>query len=106
MHALTLHIYYSRLDRAGNNYYAFTAFDPATNKSVNGTVSGTDNNIRTAELHLRGRWPETGERRWDVSVSDLPIRKYNQLVKGWPYAGCTPEEILAFIRRGLESSPT
>lgn len=101
MYNLVVHIYYSRLDRAGNNYYAFTALDPATIKAVNGTVSGTDNNIRVAELHLRGRWPETGEPRWDVSVTAMPIRKYERLVKGWPYAGCAPEEILKFIRKGL-----
>jgi len=99
MNSITINIVYSKRDRSGNCYWAFTAFNHDTQKAVSGKISGNDSNIRAAEFMLRDRWPNTGEPCWCVNVGEMPIRKWNSLTAGWPYAGCTPAEILEFIRK-------
>jgi hypothetical protein len=105
MKNLTLNIIYSRRDTYGNCYFAFEAFNPETGKTARGTISGGESNIRGAELELRGRWPARGEPRWYVIESPLPVREFNRTTKGWEYAGCTPAELLQFIRARVENTP-
>lgn len=102
MENITLNIINSKRDIYGNCYYAFTAFNHETQKTVNGISNGGDSNIRYSEFELRGRWPNTGEKRWCINYFELPIRKFNQLVKGWPYAGCMPKQIFEFIKNGTK----
>lgn len=100
---LSLHlvIYNSRQDKFGNCYWAFQITAAGTRWSVQATSSGSGNNIRQAELYLRGRWPETGEPRWYITEQELPIRKFDRMVKKWPHAGCGGDEILEYIKNQI-----
>jgi len=101
MEQLIINIISSKPDKFGNQYHMVTAFNPVNCKVVEATA-GTHNNIATAEFHIRGRWPQTGEPRWVINRSEIPIRQFNRESKGLPYAGCDPKEILAFLRKELE----
>lgn len=89
----------SRRDVYGNCYWAFTYLDHATGKTVRGTISGGESNVRSIMFELNGgKWEGV-----DIAfqVNELPIREFNRLTKGWAYAGCTPKELAAFIRAEL-----
>jgi len=89
----------SRADRAGNRYWAFRYTDYQTGKRVEATISGGESNINAIRQAM-GRVDG-----WDASiefdVTELPIREWNRLTKDWPYAGCVPAELAAFIKAKL-----
>lgn len=89
----------SRRDSFGNCYWAFTYTDHQTGKTVQGTVSGGESNVRSIMHELNGgNWEP---RNVAFNTRELPIREFNRLTKGWSYAGCTGTELVAFIRREL-----
>lgn len=85
---VSLNIYNSRVDFAGNCYYAFEVTD-SDGHSVRATISGGERNITAA-------FPEVG-----YNASELKIREFDRMVKGWPYAGCPPDEIRKFTLNQL-----
>ena len=88
---------YSRRDKFGNVYWAFRFTDTATGKSVEGTISGGESNIRSM---LRPLGLESSEVH--SSIIELPIRQWNALTKDFRYAGCTADQLAAFVRAELE----
>lgn len=93
--------YSSRRDIYGNKYWAFV-FTSNEGKEVCGKINGGRGNIYAVRMVLNGG----GE--WDKGIhfheNELKIREFNNLVKNWPYAGCTPKELSDFIRKGLGKS--
>jgi hypothetical protein len=87
----------SRTDMAGNRYWAFRYTDIETGKTVFGTISGGESNISCITRIMGYDWKEVIYTR-----HELPIREFDRLVKGAPYAGCNPEtELVPFIKKGL-----
>lgn len=97
----TLFCFNSKPDRAGGRYWAFRFVDHATGRSVKGTIgrSTSDSNIYAILRH----WDKPDD--WDRGIQfvriEKGIRDFNEMTKDWPYAGCNPEDLAAFIRRGL-----
>lgn len=85
---VSLNIYNSRPDFAGNCYWAFEVTD-SDGHSVRATISGGERNITAA-------FPEAG-----YNTSELKIREFDRMVKGWPYAGCPHQEIRQFTMARL-----
>jgi hypothetical protein len=84
-------------DRAGNCYFAFTFTNCETGKGYSGTVSGGESNVKQIIFELCGQsW--TGADAYHFTWNALPIRQYERMTKGWPYAGCLGEEIVKRIR--------
>lgn len=84
----------SRPDRAGGVYHAICVTNKNLNKTASATV--TANNTESALRHLFGDWE--AKRKYSHCVEQVHnIRAFNQIVKGLPYAGCTPEDIAAWI---------
>lgn len=89
----------SKADMYGNCYYAFEYHDYATGKVIQATISGGESNIYNILLY-------TGAANdWDRSIlfnrEELPIRKYNRLVKDWVYAGCDSKSLADYIKGEL-----
>lgn len=94
----SLKCYNSRADIYGNRYFAFRYLDHETGKVACGTVSGGESNIRSMMYEFNGgQWKEN----FHFTTNELPIREYNRMVKGWPHAGCRPEDLAAFVKREL-----
>jgi hypothetical protein len=95
----TLTIISSRRDTFGNTYWAFRFVDHHTGCESVGTVSGGESNIN----RVRFGWSVPGE--WDRGIVrnyvELGIRDFNRRTEDYPYAGSTPEEIAAYIRRDV-----
>lgn len=95
----TLEIFTSKVDRNGNTYAGIVFTDHETGHSVSGLV-GSEGNAILIRLHWQ---PEV---RWDDGIryttQTLPIREFNRFFKGSPYAGCLPEEIVAWIKAELK----
>lgn len=89
---------YSKRDRAGNCYWAFTLTDAETGKTVNGKISGGESNLDSMIYYLNGK--DWGGNYYSA-VQEKPIREFNRLVKEFPYAGCAPEQLAEFVRKGL-----
>jgi len=87
----------SRADLYGNRYWAFQYTDCETGNTVRGTISGGESNVY-AIIREMGQTSETVHY---IRTEDMPIREYNRTVKTWQYAGCRPEELVAFINRNL-----
>ncbi len=85
----------SLADTYGNCYFALRYTDHATGRKACGTVSGGESNVRSALSRLGE--PGTVSYRWDA----MKIRAFNAETRGWPYAGCTGEDLAAFIRAEL-----
>ena len=45
--------------------------------------------------------PRDWERGIMLERHELKIREFNRLVKDWPHAGCTPDELRDYIKRAL-----
>jgi len=96
----------SKIDKNGNCYYAFIYTDNTTEKVVQATISGGESNIYAIRgacgmvLHGKDGWND-GIR---FSSEEMPIRKFDQLTKGWEYAGCRPETLAQFIKTKLEEA--
>jgi hypothetical protein len=92
-----LKAYYSKRDRSGNVYWAFTLTDADAQKIIaEGTVSGGESNIRSIMFGFSN--PDEWDRSILFNSEELPIREFNRFTKGWRYAGCTAEQLQAFIR--------
>lgn len=95
----TIEILNSRRDTFGNCYWAFRFIDHVTGCEVTATVSGGESNIRGIALG----W--TKPREWDRSIQFMPrelgIREFNRLVKDWPHAGCTSDELATFVHAAI-----
>ena len=93
---------YSKPDFAGNCYWAFRYTDLKTGKTVEAKISGSESNI----AGIRFEWSKKNE--WDRSICfdvvPMAIRAFDRLTKGWPYAGCSPEELRAYIKKELETT--
>lgn len=89
----------SKMDRNGNRYWAFTYTDVLTGISVSATISGGESNI-SGIRRCMGR-----VNGWDDSIrtvrKEMPIREFQRFTKGLPYAGCAPEELASFIKKGI-----
>lgn len=92
----------SRRDRNGNCYWALRYTDTATGRQVVGTVSGGESNIRGISYQMNGGSWEP--RNIYFETQELPIREFDRLTKTWPYAGCQPEALAAFIQTSLETA--
>ena len=90
-------IYNSKADKYGNRYWAFTYHDLASEKSVNAKNSGDNAG------HI---YREMGFEVSEVTQQnqELKIREFDRMVKNWPYAGCTPKDLAAWIRKELEAT--
>ena len=94
----TLDCINSRADMYGNCEFAFTYTDHNTGKEVHATVSG--NNAQTIPFYLNGGSHEPHDYLMTVTV--LPIRQFNRLVKGWEYAGCNGSDLAEYIKKHTE----
>ena len=97
----TLQILYSRTDANGNRSWALRFFDHETGREVCGTTgSAGESNINA----IRRYWDGTGN--WTNSIrtelSSLGIREFNDMTRGWAYAGSQPEELTAYIKNQLQ----
>jgi hypothetical protein len=96
-----LEIINSKRDVYGNCYYAFRYADADTGKEVCGTISGGESNVYAAKRYL---FEDSNMIR--AINTELKIREFNRLTKTWKYAGCPPEEIADFIKRGINGTET
>ena len=98
----TINVINSKVDRHGNCYWAFTFVCHETGNRVCATTSGGDSNIRAIARH----WNVDDD--WDRSIffnqQEIGYREFNRLTKDWPYGGCCPDELAAFIRKGLKDA--
>lgn len=92
-----LQSFYSKRDRAGNCYWAFRWTETATGKSVEGTVSGGESNISWIVKNMGLDWKEV-----HYTVTEMGVRSFEQMIKGWKHAGCQPENLAAFIKEQLK----
>jgi hypothetical protein len=93
---LILTIWYSERDRSGNCYWAFSATDPATGKSCQGTISGGESNILAAAQWL------VGDAQYHYSIVALKKRDFKRQTASYSYAGCNHTyQIGRFIKEGL-----
>lgn len=91
---LTAH--YSKRDRNGNCYWALVYRDCATGKTVTGTISGGESNIRATICELGMEYGEV-----HFTVEEHPIRVFNHMVKDYQYVGCHPFQIALNIVAAL-----
>lgn len=94
----------SKGDRFGNRYFAFIYTDHNTGRAVRATISGGKSNVESLMYALNGGSWEPRNVLW--SERELAIRQYNREVKGWPYAGCTGEDLARFVRAELAKPAT
>jgi hypothetical protein len=87
---------YSKRDRNGNCYWAMRYTDVASGRQVQASISGGESNIYAI---ARSMGFESGEAHF--SVSELGIREFNRMTKGWQYAGCSPDDLAKFVRSTL-----
>ncbi len=96
-----LFIYYSKKDSAGNCYWFFRYFDIASQKQIEGKISGGESNIKCM-LHYMGEkegWPAQGE--YTTYVQQMGIRAFDKATKNMEYAGCEPKVLAEFVKRKL-----
>lgn len=95
----TLEILNSKRNKYGNCEWAFRFTDHETGKVAQGKISGNDSNIYA----VRMGWSKKSE--WDRGINvireELMIRDFRTLTKDWEYAGCTPDDLRAWIREKL-----
>lgn len=101
-------IYSTRADKAGNCAHAFTYYDHQSGKNINGRV-GAASTASLVVFHLQGgTWdPQAQGEPRPIAVSDssdIPIRKFDRMVKDWPEMGCDPKEIAAKIRHAIRGA--
>lgn len=96
----TVEVVSSKPDMYGNSYTYFVYNDNATGKSVSGYCSAA-NNVSTIAHHIAGG---TEQGALNFINKELPIRVFNREVKGIVYAGCTGEQLVAFIEAELKKA--
>lgn len=97
MYKYTLEAINSKADVYGDRYWAFVYSDGE--HTVNATISGGLSNIQSVPYELNGGSYEP--RDYYFTHSELPIRQFNKLVKGWNYAGCAPADLAKYIQAHL-----
>lgn len=99
-------IYNSRRDFAGNCSHAFAYYDHKSGRTICATV-GAQTTANTAIFYMNGgTWdpqPSGAARPIAVTESELGIREFNKLVRGWPDFGCVPQEVAEQIRAALHA---
>lgn len=95
-----LQSFYSKQNKAGNCYWAFRWTDVATGRRVEGTICGGESNISWIVKNMGLEWHEV-----HYSITQLNIRTFDSMVKGWTHAGCQPENLAAFIKETLTTMP-
>lgn len=95
----TLEAIYSKRNSFGNRSWALKYTDHETGKVVCGTVSGGESNIRGILRYWNV--PDDWDRSVRFEVRGMAIREFNEMTKNWEYAGCTPEDLAAFIKARL-----
>ena len=89
--------YNSKCDLNGNRYWAFSWVATKSGKQANGQVSGGESNI-SAIVHSMGLdWSEVYYTR-----QELGKREFRALTGAWDYAGCSPDDLAAFIKKQLK----
>lgn len=96
-----LNVFYSAKDRAGNCEWAIRFTDVATGNVVEGVYSGGESNAYGVLFHwgVKNDW----DRSVDFSCTEMPIRKWQRMTKGWAYLGCLPQDIAQAIKNKLAS---
>ena len=98
----SLEAMYSERDLYGNCYWALRYTDHETGKTVCGTVSGGESNIYGI---LRESYKATVSNDWDRSIRfschAFKKREFKRMTAGWPYAGCSPDDLWKFIKNNL-----
>ena len=97
----TLYAFNNDGGRADGRQWALRFVDHVTGKSVTGKVSGGESNIYAILRH----WGRVDD--WDrtiqfVKISHFNDKEFTDLVDGWDYAGCTPDELVSYIQTKLE----
>ncbi len=92
MYRYVLECVSSKLDYAGNKYYALVYNDGE--HVIEATVHG--DNVKHVPFHLNGGSHEPHD--YFYTETELPVRRFNQFVKGLEYAGCRGEDIAAYIQ--------
>jgi hypothetical protein len=87
---------YSTRDKFGNCYFAFRYTDAATGSQAEGTVSGGESNVHSIIRALGLASEEV-----HTSLHDFGIRDFNNITKKWKHAGCTADQLAAFVRAEL-----
>lgn len=93
----TMTILNSRADIYGNRYFSMLVTRTEDGAQARGTISGGESNCTIALNKLSGGWDS-----YTYAREELPIREYNRLTKGWPYLGCTPEDINPLILKQMK----
>jgi len=88
----SIQIFVSRPDICGNTYGAFAYTDHVTGKVVKGLV-GSHGNLACTYRHSDG---------YLVHETQMPIRQWNRLVKGWDYAGDGCDDTKRWVAEGLK----
>lgn len=99
MYHSTLEAIGSTMDSNGNRYWAFRYICHATGKSVEGMISGGESNI--IAITIGWTTPNEWDRGFIKRTINMPKREFDRRTAGWPYAGCSGEELQAFIRSKL-----
>jgi len=90
VYSATVHIFHSKRDSYGNVYWSMMYVDHSSGKRVYGRISGGRSNITWA-------FPDAYH-----CDTELGIRDYNRTIKDWGYAGCTCDELQAYVKKGLK----
>lgn len=82
----------------GTTYFRYT--DTETGNMVAARAFAGESNVRGALYELEGG--EWASDRYYVAILELPIRRYNALVKHAQEVSGNPKDIAEFIRKELE----
>lgn len=91
----------SKRDKFGNCYYAFRFHDCQTGSTVEGKVGNCGESNVYAVRRIWNPEIDDWDRTMEFRTEELPIRKFDKMIKDWEYAGTQPEEIAQFIRDRL-----
>ncbi len=90
----------SKIDKCGNRYWALKFLDFETGREICGKVSGGESNIYGILRH----WNAPDD--WDRSIlferREMSKKDFNELTKGWGYAGCAPNDLAEYIKNELK----
>ena len=86
----------SKSDMYGNRYFFMRYTDVKTGKTIEGTISGDESNIRAIIREMGLDYDQVY-----FNTIELPIREFNRQSKGLKYAGCCAEDIVKFIKTEL-----
>lgn len=85
----------SKTDRNGNRYWAYRLTNTQTGAVIKGNLGGS---MQSALSHAITVMIRKFGWSWDnvhLTETELPIREFNRLVKGWPYSRNVVDEVAA-----------